>query len=119
MGKIYGWHEMNLFLEGFFTASIIGVVWYMVHQQQHPRPRGRVGVVVQDSKSKKPTLIRLGMRIESDDPAYEKEIHIAPDTDEEDAFPLGVHDFTLLCHCHPEVRKVQGQTLILHFNRNA
>ena len=47
------------------------------------------------------------------DPAYEGEVHIAPDTFEGCAFPLGVHDFSLQCFCHPEVKQVYGCTLIV------
>jgi hypothetical protein len=100
---------------GFATACLVGGFWLTVYLTQNPTPRGKVGVVVIESNSKRPILVDGDMRIKADDPAYEDVIHIAPDTQEESGLmPYGAHDFTLNCSCHPEVRHVHGRTLILH-----
>lgn len=68
---------------GFATACLVGGFWLTVYLTQNPKPRGKVGVVVIESSSKRPILVCGGMRIEVGDPAYEDVIHIAPDTYEE------------------------------------
>jgi hypothetical protein len=113
----YGDNPMRLgpFGMGFITACLVGGFWSIVYLTQNPKPRGKAGVVVVESNGKRPILVGSDMKIESDDPAYEDVIHIAPDTQEESGLmPYGAHNFTLNCSCHPEVRRVQGRTLILH-----
>ena len=103
---------------GFLTACIVGGFWLRVYVAENPKPTGKVGVVVIESNSKRPILVGDDMRIEADDPTYERVIHIAPDTHQESqVMPYGVHDFTLDCFCHPEVRNVDGRTLIVHSNQ--
>ena len=102
---------------GFVTACIVGGFWLRVYVVGNPRPTGKVGIVVIESSSKRPILVSDDMRIEADDPAYEGVIHIAPDTHRESqVIPYGVHDFTLDCFCHPEVKRIHGCTLVLHSN---
>ena len=103
---------------GFLTACIVGGFWLRVYVVENPRPTGEVGIVVVESGSKRPILVGSDMTIEAGDPAYEGVIHIVPDTHgESQVMPYGVHDFTLECFCHPEVRSIHGRMLILHSNR--
>lgn len=103
---------------GFLTACIVGGFWLRVYVVENPRPTGKVGIVVIESSSKRPALMGSGITIEADDPAYEGVIHIAPDTHgESQVMPYGVHDFTLDCFCHPEVRNIHCRTLIVHSNQ--
>jgi hypothetical protein len=105
---------MSPFGIGFTTACLVGGFWLMVYLKEHPGPRGKVGVVVIESNSKRPILVGGEVRIEADDPAYDGVIHIAPDTEEWPVGSLGIHDFTLECPSRPDVRQVHGRTLILH-----
>lgn len=99
---------------GFATACLVGGFWWRVYVVKYPSPRGDVGVVIRESQGNRPVLVEKSMMI---DPAYEGEIHITPDTAEGRVFSLGVHDFTLQCFCHPEVKQVHGCTLIVHSMR--